>query len=479
MKVIDEILNEWSFRCHDGIVDMNDPKKVSILKEILIEEGIDDDILDATLNLPKDDPSSEEKKQKALAVLTGISGNEKDKEIERLKQQIDGSKAEKQKKAIEIIEIRKKLVDHGLSIPYAYYVTSVFVSEDKEDDLINYFKNPPKLEIKDGNNIKNKPKELLKSDSIVDELYKQLAGSAKTKGVGKEEFFLVVFYDNVIKDPKEGDIDVDGEKYEVKGVGAMVTPSNIGRGSKKDVVTFLKVNFINNLNIDDTQKTEIENMFKKKERWTYTISNLYKTYPDKSDFFKNIKEALNKKYPGLNIDEQTLEDGKTLATTITKHLIKQSEIKDTILFISPEGIMNVYDIDTLLEAIDKEINIIGFSDFAPRLTFKDPENDISKQSDEPVELPKSKITQEIQNLILNLKFKKKLNKIVIKAPDVDNKIANKLQKKEFLKNSTLKLDNIDYYEVEDGYVDILKQNNLVENQDLTEELTNYLIKLFK
>jgi hypothetical protein len=41
MKVTDEILNEWSFRCHDGIVDLNDPKKLRILKEILDENGID------------------------------------------------------------------------------------------------------------------------------------------------------------------------------------------------------------------------------------------------------------------------------------------------------------------------------------------------------------------------------------------------------------------------------------------------------
>ena len=40
MIVTDEILNEWSFRCHDGIVDLNDPKKLRILKEILEEEGI-------------------------------------------------------------------------------------------------------------------------------------------------------------------------------------------------------------------------------------------------------------------------------------------------------------------------------------------------------------------------------------------------------------------------------------------------------
>ena len=40
MNVIDKILEEWSFRCHDGVVDLNDPKKLRILKEILDENGI-------------------------------------------------------------------------------------------------------------------------------------------------------------------------------------------------------------------------------------------------------------------------------------------------------------------------------------------------------------------------------------------------------------------------------------------------------
>jgi len=35
MTVIDKILNEWSFRCHDGIVDINNPDKKIILDEIL------------------------------------------------------------------------------------------------------------------------------------------------------------------------------------------------------------------------------------------------------------------------------------------------------------------------------------------------------------------------------------------------------------------------------------------------------------
>jgi hypothetical protein len=40
MNVIDKILSEWSFRCHDGIVDLNNPVKLSILEEIYTEIGL-------------------------------------------------------------------------------------------------------------------------------------------------------------------------------------------------------------------------------------------------------------------------------------------------------------------------------------------------------------------------------------------------------------------------------------------------------
>jgi hypothetical protein len=55
MIVTDEILNEWSFRCHDGIVDLNDPKKLSILKEILDENGITEINLDEIGTVGYDD----------------------------------------------------------------------------------------------------------------------------------------------------------------------------------------------------------------------------------------------------------------------------------------------------------------------------------------------------------------------------------------------------------------------------------------
>ena len=54
MTVIDKILNEWSFRCHDGIVDLNNPAKLSILQEIISEIELEEAML--SLNTIKKRP---------------------------------------------------------------------------------------------------------------------------------------------------------------------------------------------------------------------------------------------------------------------------------------------------------------------------------------------------------------------------------------------------------------------------------------
>jgi hypothetical protein len=83
MIVTDEILNEWSFRCHDGVVDLNDPKKVRILKEILDEFGI---------NLEEqDEESTPNKSFDALIESKNLKRETKDKVITVL------SEVEKQK----------------------------------------------------------------------------------------------------------------------------------------------------------------------------------------------------------------------------------------------------------------------------------------------------------------------------------------------------------------------------------------------
>lgn len=54
MTVIDQILNEWAYRCSDGIVDLNNPEKLSILQEIISELELEEAML--SLNTIKKRP---------------------------------------------------------------------------------------------------------------------------------------------------------------------------------------------------------------------------------------------------------------------------------------------------------------------------------------------------------------------------------------------------------------------------------------
>ncbi len=60
MKLIDEILNEWSFRCDDGIVDLNNPKKKKILKAILKEYNLTEEEIEEQIESKYDDVLNKE-----------------------------------------------------------------------------------------------------------------------------------------------------------------------------------------------------------------------------------------------------------------------------------------------------------------------------------------------------------------------------------------------------------------------------------
>jgi hypothetical protein len=92
MIVTDEILNEWSFRCHDGVVDLNDPKKVRILKEILDENGINlgeqDEESTSTKSFDTLIESKNLKRETKDKVITVLSEVEKQKIIDNLSNDI-------------------------------------------------------------------------------------------------------------------------------------------------------------------------------------------------------------------------------------------------------------------------------------------------------------------------------------------------------------------------------------------------------
>ena len=404
MEVIDKILNEWSFRCHDGIVDMNDPIKLSILKEVLIEynilnEDIDDDILTALSNLEPDDS----RKEKVLNYIKSTSTEkEKEEEIEKLKQQIDGSVKEKKEIAEKLFSIEQKLIERNLSDSVASYIIYSFLKKDKEKEFIKYFDNEPKLEVKNGTNIKQIPLAQLSND-IINDIYNKLSGATGTKGIGKEENFLVAFYDNIIKE-KKGDISVNGQKYEIKGEDAILVPSNLSRGSfKNDIKPYLE-SFSNNL-ILKLQKTILsdkpatinilKNEFdkiilksKESEGWTNRVKIMYENYIKEIKstiknisnnelnklFISTLENELGKIYGNVdltNIVKENLFSPDLFKKTIASYLINNLNINEPIMFVSSEGIIKIFnDKEEIIEAINNgSLKITALSDAIPRLTF--------------------------------------------------------------------------------------------------------------
>lgn len=115
MTVIDKILEEWSFRCHDGIVDLNDPIKLSILNEII---GFDLD----------EAKSGTEKWKKYFA----------DSEVETTVKKDTPVYDEKGKKTGDIIKAGEQIItqiipEYQPKIPVLYNGNIVYVSIDNID----------------------------------------------------------------------------------------------------------------------------------------------------------------------------------------------------------------------------------------------------------------------------------------------------------------------------------------------------------
>jgi hypothetical protein len=485
MNVIDKILSEWSFRCHDGIVDMNNPKKVSILNEILIEEGIDDDIVDAVLNLPKDDQASEEKKQKALAVLTGTSNDEKNKEIEQIKDEV----SPKDFKTI-YNRIIPYLQNKGLPQKEILALISTFVLKDEEEDLIKYYESKHQFDINSSESILKVPvEEGLKKDTVED-VYKMFSGGAGGgKGVGKEEYFLVAFYNNVKKEA-EGDLTIGEIKYEIKGNESMVSP--YPRGSKPDTYPILD-KLINNIKSEFPQQwkiysKEIESIKTKSEKWVSSVANLGNTY------FKNyikkyleiLENALREIYKGITLDgilENNKINDNLLAIKIAQHSIDKYNIdsKEQFIFVSDNGEIKVIPTkEKLKELINNDINIVAFSDLVPRLTYKGINTfaERSKLSAPETAQQKAKETDEKREERIaqepgTIKLKQKLDQANEKLEKWKKDNPNKIPKPD---NTALK----DFQQAEKEYNDyVLDRKKALFKSGLAEDLTNYLIKSFK
>lgn len=200
MTVIDNILSEWSFRCHDGIVDLNDPKKVKILFEILkpVLEDLDDDILNALINADTDT------KSQVLKFIKKSSSKTAEKTGE------DG--------------FYNYLSKHNLTPEYigtlSDQIFEILSDNDDLDKFNEYRKSPKSLSglPQTGNIVAILSDTGVSQDSINQIL--NLIGTEGGRGIGKGEILLALFFGDAKISEGKGDITSSEGSVEIKGSGA-------------------------------------------------------------------------------------------------------------------------------------------------------------------------------------------------------------------------------------------------------------------
>jgi len=388
MKVIDEILQEWSYRCHDGIVDINDPKKKAILDQILKENNID-----------LDEATSDK-------VAPGEKGLEIDDEILKALINTDVSTKEQILKYLQKSSkstsknLRELLADKKLG-PLAKSVIFDAQETGQEDDLVEYLESSNQITLQDllgGENLLSLFEQTPLNDDFIQMLV-DITGTIGNVAVGRGEVALITLLKGAQKSDKGdtskeqkkiGDIIVDGKDIEVKNrstsSGAILAPESLKRGSSKDINALLLKAIENIFTSDEFKEELIKNISKKRTEggWLNKIGIIYKGYliqnqnsKTKSDFkdeMNNIFKTLYGQYAvniknylegqDFNIDKFKLDISKTLAKGY------YDEYKfNYILFIDPSLNYVIYNKDEFIKEIGEKIKIGGFSDLLPRLSI--------------------------------------------------------------------------------------------------------------
>jgi hypothetical protein len=459
MKVIDKILNEWSFRCHDGIVDMNDPKKVSILNEIMLEEGIDDDIMDATLNLPKDDPSSEEKKQKALAVLTGATSETgisdaiaalNDEEKQKVLKYINNKFKEELK---DYSELEKKIENKIDNSDATDIISALAIKMGEGDKLLEYLTFPDKqlsfnLGQKTGELLNILEKTNLNKNFLARIVL--FAPSEGNKNLGVGEIALELFFKDA-KKASTGDIKIDEKLIELKSQGARFPGK--GEGRSGDIKSLYS----------DFQTTYPKVKLKSKESSLgLYINNIINSLPE--DELKNgleyINNKINKIYPNTeNIKIEVSDVGNINKKLIKKYIasyIALHKDNDYYMLISNQ-LPFKYTLYTPEELINNSDNLSFTSNITPSNSY--PNLNLG-QSSTPSDEEEIKQEEKIEKMTYS-------GKEYVSAAWFNKQSKN--IKQQFDNSNILKQDNKIW----------IPLKSPEDNKNLTEELTDYLIKSLK
>ena len=310
MTVIDKILLEWSFRCHDGIVDINDPIKLSILEEIYTEIGL--------LEINVDD-------------LENIS-QEEDKEIP--------PRFETLYELVTLLKTQYKLSNDNFKIPSANELRVLLPKDfpqNRKEFMDDVLKNIPDTKFEEGSigtrsslgnlKFKNKVRLVVKSLDVQGE-----------KSAGKSNEAFIINDLNKLIDGQPTDIDIVAENKTlsfpniIKVIDA--SQSDTTKYAKADLQLISEDNKVYNISLKQDDAIRWESSILRYRDWFNKFIQKAKNGELGAVGLKEVPGTGGKKYKLWNI-----KDDKVIGRVIVKGL-PEDDI-DEIIFGSDNSIVVV------------------------------------------------------------------------------------------------------------------------------------------
>jgi hypothetical protein len=336
MTTIDKILLEWSYRCPDGIVDLNNPKKAKILFEILNEIDSKQELID-------------------LINTTELSPEQ----IAKLKKYVSGKVSQSDIN----IQLEKQFTDKGLKrvSPLVIYLANNF---DAEDKLLTYMKGDSQPSLGNSGNLFT----LFSESGLPEDFLKKLAQTTSNQ-LGAGELLLVTMLKDVEKLQKKsgrGDIRVGDEVIELKGRGATISEW----GDRAPIrIAFSKT--------PEYTKEEIDDKKLAGERWL-TILNNDLTSNDKERIGR-AKSVLQKLYPDFILDTSDLDKlKKSIAEGFANIYFNEEKINSILVLDELTGNYRKFNKDNFKKALGNEIKYSFAKDTAPRIYLSDEQSKVDE-----------------------------------------------------------------------------------------------------
>ena len=360
MVNIDNLVNEWAYRCEKGYPDMDSPSDLRLLKVILKEQGI---------SLPEQQLSlfSEDQMVQMIKKDTGIDIRtiDSEKELERVFNKISPEVAEKleintpegKREALNMVlnkRAKSKILDilakkdwHAKIVPPWSKELAGLIEDIPEDDretFLTYIEDESKQQTfpktRDGNfeSLLNQTKI---NPSIINRIIRFTSQDEKKLGVGMGEVALAMFFKNISSSTGKGDLTLNGGEFEIKGFNATL--------GEKPGDFKVDPNKIKKLGIElETGKVKLKSG--KSQNYSRIVVDGEQFEPGK------LPALLSKKYENSTNKEQFEED------------LKDILLNDIKLGIGVEARFDKIDFSDI-NSINKNIALMNFIRYATKEGF--------------------------------------------------------------------------------------------------------------